>query len=860
MSPSDSSPASPPGRLPRTVLPKRYQLDITPDLAAARFVGTVVVEVQVHAAVREFVLNAAELTVDGATLVGSDGTRTTGVVAYRADDEELVLTWPNEVGPGAWTLEMRFEGTLNDRLVGLYRSTYQDADGQTAVLAATQFEAADARRAFPCWDEPDMKATFAISLVVDDGLVALSNGPEVSRAPAGPGRHRVTFAETMPMSTYLVALVVGPLDVSLPIEVDGVPVRVVAPPGPSDRYGLALEAARHSLQFFHRYFGIPYPAPKLDHVAIPDFAAGAMENLGCIIYREVALLADPERASEQDKRGVVATVDHETAHMWFGDLVTMRWWNGMWLNEAFASFMQLLATDDWNPRWDVWTEFGRDRAAALRTDGLLSTRPVETAVPRVQDAMGMASVLTYSKGASVLRMMEQYLGADVYRDGIREYLTRHRYGNTETHDLWDALEASSGEPVRDVMDAWVMQGGYPLVSAALDGDGKHLHLSQRRFLYQGADDGRTWRVPVVVGVERPDGGRTTLRTILGAHDETLTLPPDWTFVTVNDGAWGYYRAAYDGPLARRLLANLDTLHPRERVALASDVWASALAGLTPLASAAALWRAARTERDPDVWAQMAEGLSLLDVVASDADRPALAQIVREVAGPALADVGWDAAPDEDNRRTLLRARIIQLLGTTGQDAAVQAEALRRFHADEAGLAPIAPDLVMAVARVVAEAGGATEWDHMRQRAATDPTPQNRVRYLYQLANFSDPALVQRTVAFYLSDDVRTQDSLGALATALSRPAAAATLWDAVEARWDELQAKYPPMSFGYLMYSLPYVLDEPLAARINRWLATHPVGPVQPVVDQAQELQSVHLSFRRHHRGHLAESLNPTAR
>ncbi len=858
MTSPDSPPASSPGRLPRTVRPKRYELDITPDLDAARFDGTVVVEVQVDATVREFVLNAAELTVHAASLVGAGGSRITGAVAYRPDDEELVLTWPGDVAPGTWTLAMPFAGTLNDRLVGLYRSTYQAADGQTAVLAATQFEAADARRAFPCWDEPDMKATFAISLVVDDGLVAISNGPEVSREAAGPGRHRVRFAETMPMSTYLVAMVVGPLDVSPPLEVDGVPVRVVATPGQSGRYGLALEAARHSLQFFHQYFGIPYPAPKLDHVAIPDFAAGAMENLGCIIYREVALLADPDRASEQDRKSVVATVDHETAHMWFGDLVTMRWWNGMWLNEAFASFMQLLATDDWNPRWDVWTEFGRDRAAALRTDGLLSTRPIETPVQRVQDAMGMASVLTYSKGASVLRMMEQFLGADVYRDGIREYLTRHSYGNTETHDLWDALEGSSGEPVRDVMDAWVMQGGYPLVSAALVGDGKHIRLSQRRFLYQGEDDGRTWRVPLVVGVGQPDGGRTALRTILGANDQTLSLPADWTFATINDGAWGFYRAAYDGPLAKRLLAHLGTLHPRERVALASDVWASALAGLTPLASAAALWRACRTERDPDVWAQMAEGLSLLDIVANDVDRPALGQLVREMAGPALDDVGWDAAPGEDNRRTLLRARIIPLLGTIGQDAAVQAEALKRFHADEAGSARNAPDLVMAVARVVAEAGGAAEWEQMRQRAASDPTPQNRVRYLYQLANFTDPALVERTVALYLSDDVRTQDSLGALATALARPAAASALWEAVESRWDQLAAKYPPMSFGYLMYGLPYVLDEPLADRINRWLMTHPVGPVQPVVDQAQELQSVHLAFRQRHRGHLAESLSST--
>ncbi len=848
---------SPHHRLPRTVLPDRYELEFTPDLEGARFDGTAAVAVRVEVPVREFVLNASELTVHQATLVGGDGTTLGGAIACRPEDEQLVLAWPQEVAPGSWTLHLRFAGILNDRLVGLYRSTYQDDSGATVVLAATQFEAADARRAFPCWDEPDMKATFAISLVVDEGLAAISNGPELSSEPAGPGKRRVTFAETMRMSTYLVAMVVGPFEISPPIAVEGVPVRVVARPGQAHRFGLALEAARHSLTFFHRYFGIPYPAPKLDHVAVPDFAAGAMENLGCIIYREVVLLADPDHASDQDRRGVVATVDHETAHMWFGDLVTMRWWNGMWLNEAFASFMQLLSTDDWEPRWDVWTEFGRDRAAALRIDGLASTRPVETPVERVQDAMGMASVLTYSKGASVLRMMEQYLGAEVFRRGIGAYLTKHSYANTEASDLWDALEAASGEPVRSVMDAWVKQGGYPLVSARLEG--RTLHLAQRRFLYQGEDDGRTWRVPVMVGIGRTGGQRTAVRTLLGPEPSTVELPDDWTFATVNDGAWGFYRAAYDAALAGRLGAHLAALHPRERLALASDVWAGALAGMAPLSAAAAFWRACRTEQDPDVWSTVSDGLALLDLVATEAERPVLAAFIREIARPAFDAVGWEGSPSEGHRRTALRARLVQLLGTLGQDPEVRAEALTRFRADVAGTATVAPDLLAAVMRVAAEAGAAPEWNAMRRRMDSAETAQSRVRYLYMLAMYRDPALVERTVHLYLSDEVRTQDSLGALATALARPAAARTLWSAVESQWDALEAKYPPMSFGYLMTSVSQVLDESLADRINRWLEAHPVGPAQPVVAQAQELQAIHLAFQRRTRGRLAEALGPTS-
>jgi len=838
-------------RLPRNVLPDRYELEITPDLEQARFTGTMAADVRVIEPVTQFVLNAKDLEVDDVHLTLEADRVVTGTVSYRRDDEQVVLTWPAEVPPGGATLTLHFTGTLNDQLAGLYRSTYQDAEGNRVVLAATQFEAADARRAFPCWDEPDLKATFAISLVVDEGLTALSNGPEVASVAVGDEKRRVTFAETMRMSTYLVAMVVGALEVGDPIDVEGVPVRIIARPGQSHRTAFAQVAARHALQFFHAYFGIPYPAPKLDHAAIPDFAAGAMENLGLVLYRETALLVDPERAAESDRQGVLSVVAHETAHMWFGDLVTMRWWNGIWLNEAFATFMQLLATDAFEPRWEVWTEFGRSRAAALRTDGLASTRPVENPVVRVEDAMSMNGVLTYSKGGAVLRMIEQYLGADVFQAGISAYLTRHQYGNTETSDLWDALEAQSGEPARAVMDSWVTQGGYPLVRAEVRGD--TLVLSQRRFQYLGAADDRTWQVPVVIGVRAADGRQDTLRVVLGAEGVSVPLPPGWAWLTVNEGAWGFYRVAYDDTLWQGLMDHVGELEARERVALADDAWAGALAGRMPLSQVLSLWRALGSDRDPDVWGTMADGMALLALVGDEADRQALAAFVREIGQPVLEELTWDPDPHEGVRATQLRARIVQLLGTVGEDGRVRAEALARFSADATSHKAIAPDLLMAVLQVVAAAGGEEEWERVLHRFQSDPSVQAQVRYLYNLSGFADPALVRRTVALYLSDAVRTQDSLGVLARALGQPHASGAVWEALEQQWDALQTKYPPMAVGYLLSELSRVVDEELAERIGTWLGSHPVGPAATVVDQAREMQAVHLAFRRRVRGHLAE-------
>ncbi len=581
----------------------------------------------------------------------------TGQVTLDEEAQRATIAFDEVLEPAAgYLLFLRFTGVLNDQLHGFYRSTFGADDGTEAVLAVTQFEPADARRAFPCWDEPEFKASFAVSLVVPEGLTALSNGAIAGEEPVDGGRRRVRFHETMLMSTYLVAFVVGPFQLTPADDVDGVPLRVAAVPGKQHLTAYAREAGAHALRFLARYFELPYPAAKIDHVAIPDFAFGAMENLGCVTYRENALLVNPAEASQLELQRVATVVAHETAHMWFGDLVTMRWWNGIWLNEAFATFMELTVNEDFRPEWQVWTAFGTSKAAALATDGLRNTRPVEFPVGRPDEAEAMFDVLTYQKGAAVLRMLEQYLGPETFRKGINHYLNVHAYANTETGDLWDAIEAVSGEPVRAIMETWILQGGYPLISVEPGDDEGSIRLSQERFLYDGGgagrqDGGERWAVPVNL---RASVGGVVQRQRLLVDGATATInldgPVDW--VVVNDGGWGFYRVQLRPGLAGPTV-------DRRPAPMCATRWSAWVWWLTPGPAwwpdrtALAEWvQSVRSlslgqEDDPDVWAAVGGALALLDLIAADGrDRSALQRFVRGIAGPAWDRLGWDPRPSD----------------------------------------------------------------------------------------------------------------------------------------------------------------------------------------------------------------------
>jgi puromycin-sensitive aminopeptidase len=859
-----------PYRLPEGASPVRYDLTLVPDLAAATFHGTCATDLELAAATTEVSCNAIELEVDAAWATTPDGHRLDATaITFDEATERVTFGFAEPVPAGRATLHTVFRGVLNDKLRGFYRSTFTDADGVEQVIATTQFEATDARRAFPCWDEPAHKASFAITLVVDPELFAVSNASEVSRTPstAHPGLDEVRFAETMVMSTYLVAFIVGPLEATAPVDVDGTPLRVVYPKGKGHLTDYALEVGAACLRHFADYYGIAYPGDKLDLVAVPDFAFGAMENLGCVTFREILLLVDPTTTTQAELLNVTDVINHELAHMWFGDLVTMKWWNGIWLNEAFATFMEMHATDAFRPEWQRWVTFGLARTAAFDTDALSSTRPIEYPVVSPDDAEGMFDILTYEKGAAVVRMLEQYLGEDEFRDGIRAYLSANAYGNTETTDLWDAIEDATGEPVRRIMDSWILQGGFPLVVVDLVNDGRTLRLTQERFAYAGdlgegdpvdddapTDDAPTWAVPLIFSQKSTVGEVVTFEKVLldrSTMDIDLVEPVEW--LLVNTEGTGFYRARYAPGLLAALVAHAQQdLSPIERYGMVDDVWAGVLAGTQSAHDFLQLAEAFAAETDLSVWQRIVGGLTSLDRIVDGDAREALRRRVRDLVGPALARLGDEPRPGDSDRERALRGVLFEALGVLGHDPDVHARA--RVLLDAGALGPD-PALVAASVNIVAAWGTEADFDDFlaRMRAAT--TPQEEQRFLAALADFPDPELMRRLLAMSVTDEVRTQNAPLLLRRALTNRDHGGLAWFFVTDEWDTINQRFPSNSIARLLEGIRSLSAPSVAPAVFVFFEDHEVPQGDKILAQHLERLEVNVALRARESEALATEL-----
>ncbi|HEY6566477.1 MAG TPA: M1 family metallopeptidase [Actinomycetota bacterium] len=824
-------------RLPRTVVPSRYDLTIEPDLDDASFVGLVDVVVEVHEVVSSIVLNAIELEIDRGWLMAEDNRRVEIVdMAFEVETQRVQLDLSAPVEPGRWALHLEFRGILNDQLHGFYRSTYTDDDGKLQTIATTQFEAADARRAFPCWDEPDFKAVFGVTLVVPDGVAAISCGPEIERGDTDDGKVCVRFADTMSMSTYLVAFVVGRLEMSEPVEVDGVPIRVVHVPGKGHLTGFALDAAVFSMRFFREYYGLPYPDRKVDMIALPDFAQGAMENTGCITYRESLLLVDPEHATQPELENIADVVAHELAHQWFGNLVTMRWWNGIWLNEAFATFMALLTIDAWRPDWERWSSFARYCTAAKEVDALRSTRAIEYPVHSPDDTAGMFDVLTYQKGAATLRMLDRYLGPEKFRDGIRLYLQRHAYGNTETHDLWDALEEASGEPVRRIMDQWIWQGGYPLLTVGPDAGS--VRIDQQRFLADGDHDGTTWDVPL--RVRQLDGDE---RSVLVPAEGVLNPIDPAAAVVANAGASSFVRVRYQGDLLERLTGRLHEVSAVERYGLVDDRWAAVSSGAAAASSFVEFAASFADEDDLAVWQVMLQGLGWCDRFVEGEPRERFRAFVRGLVAPALDRLGWEAREGDADLARTLRGALLQGLGVLGADPNAEAAA-REFEAEASAGTAVDPALAAAAVNVVAATGDEQDYERFWDRSMGAPTPQEQLRYLYALPLFGDPALLDRTLQACLSGQIRTQNAPFVLAHCTINRDLGPRSWAFIQEHWEQLVGAFPTSLTMRMADGVRFLTESAEVEGAHAFFATHPIPQAAKSLEQMLERQRVFAALR----------------
>jgi puromycin-sensitive aminopeptidase len=829
-------------RLPRTVVPSRYDVRLDPRLDDATFSGQVRILAEAGEATRLVVLNAEDLVIEGATVNGRPAD-----TRLLPDTARLALMLAEPVGPGDVEIVIDFDGVLNDKLKGFYRSTFVDPDGVERVIATTQMQATDCRRAFPCWDEPDFKAVFGITLVVDDGLMAISNAPELGRRALDDGRVEVRFDDTMSMSTYLVAFVVGPLEATEPVDVDGTPLRVVHLPGKGHLTGFALDIAADALRWFQEYYGIAYADQKIDLVAIPDFAAGAMENTGCITFRENLLLVDPTSATLAEQMLVADVICHELAHMWFGNLVTMRWWNGIWLNEAFATFMEVECEHHLRPEWRRWDVFSLERTMAFDTDSLASTRPIEFPVHSPEDCEGMFDVLTYQKGGAILRMLQQYLGTDRFRDGVRQYLATHAFANTETGDLWDAIEqsvASTGgdEPVRRLMDSWIWQPGYPLVTARIDGS--DLVLDQQRFSFDGdLSDPATWVVPLHVRV-----GHTSHTVLLDGHPVRLPLDPieaaDATIV-VNAGGHGFLRVAYSSDLLARLSgAALRSLDPVERYSVVDDAWNATVAGRVSAVDLLTLLEGFANEDDLSVWQAITGAFTGLSRLVNADALDTLRSRVRAVVNPALDRVGWQPVAGEPERVGRLRGLLVVAAAVQGADATAQARCLELAGAARVDPDAVHPELIAAATTTLAATGDEHTFDLLVEGFRTGSTPQAQLRNLYSLAELPTAELIERVCEFAFSGEVRTQNAPFLLNLCIAHREHGAVAWRVVRENWATANAEFPSSTIPRMVSSVKLLNTPDLQADVHAFFGEHGIPQAAKTLEQILERQRVNVALR----------------
>lgn len=805
-------------RLPGFAAPRRYDLRLTPDLDACAFAGSVAVSVDVAAPTRFLVLNAADLDVSPGdvhfTPQGSGQVLHPVEVTNAPKDEILIIRFSEVLPLGEGTLAIAFHGTLNDKMKGFYRSVYE-LNGEKKNMAVTQFEPADARRCFPCWDEPSFKAVFKITLEVPSETVALSNMPVIEEKVNGPTKV-VCFQETPIMSTYLVAVIVGMFDYVEAFTTDGTSVRVYTQVGKSAQGKFALEVAVKTLILFKEYFEVPYPLPKMDMIAIPDFSAGAMENYGLVTYRETALLFDERHSAAANKQRVAVVVAHELAHQWFGNLVTMEWWTHLWLNEGFATWVSYLAADSFFPEWNVWIQFLDESTTGFRLDALAGSHPIEVDVNHVDEIDEIFDAISYRKGAAVIRMLQSYLGAEIFQKSLAAYIKRFAYSNAKTEDLWAALEEGSGEPVNTLMQSWTKQQGYPVVSVKLK-DGK-LELEQTQFLSSGSAGVGQWVVPVTLCC---CSYSLQQKFLFRGKQEDFNLSglvecqnKDDFWIKLNVDQTGFYRVSYDEELASRLRHAVETnkLSAADRYGVLDDTYALCMAGKQKLVTLLHLIAAYKDETEYTVLANAINtSLSIFEMmsVAAPEELGNMKKFLIGFLEPFAQRVGWDAKSGEGHLNALLRGTLLNALAELGHEATIN-EAVRRFNVfledRETPLLP--PDVrkaaYVALMQTVNKSNKAGYESLLKIYRETDLS-QEKVRVLGSLASSPDPDVVHEALDFLLSPEVRNQDCIFVLRGVTA--AAQEVAWTWLKEKWDYISETFT----GHLLTYFISATVSPLA-------------------------------------------------
>jgi puromycin-sensitive aminopeptidase len=885
-------------RLPTTVVPEQYSIVLTPDLEKFVFSGAETVRVQIKESTNVLVLNANELELQEAFVTGADGNKLNGTIELDNEHEFARITFAQQLSVGTWSLDIKFTGELNNKLKGFYRSFYTHPTLGQRPMATTQFETTDARKAFPCFDEPAMKATFAITAVIPAEFEAISNGAVDSvelfeqafvkaagtetSIPDATGDSRdltpaiahemrkmkkVTFKETALMSTYLVALCVGDFVPSETVTACGIDLRIWATPGKEGLKAFGLRVAAFGVEWYTKKFGVPYGfGKKIDFIAVKNFSSGAMENVGAITFRETDLLIDEKTATIAEMKRTAEVILHELAHMWFGDLVTMEWWTWLWLNESFATFMALICLDDLHPEWHAVDDFAPSRAAALRLDSLKSTHPIECPVHRPEECAELFDLISYQKGCSVLYMIYKYMGRDHFLAGVSAYLKKFSYGNAKGHEFWDSLQAVCDAidlklPIRTIMDAWVSISGHPVVEVSQSTEAGTITLTQRdfKFLSEASTDS-IWPIPVHLRSKSASGEVSEQVLLLDQKSQNVSIGENFQWVVVNANGNGFFRVVYTPELADKLTAKAqENLTVVERFNLVNDSWSAVRAGVFPATSYLSLVKLFASETDPTVWGIIIGSLNTLHSLLPKDVQPVFAATVRELVTPTYNRLGWQPAADEDVQTRELRGSIIGVLGTLGRDKKVQTKAARAFRAWRKNSASVDNNVLPSVIGILANIGNKKRFDEFFAlfQAAKDVNPQDETRFLHSLGKFNKPGLYKRATELALSEHVRSQDApiLLALILTSNRNDKSTHVWSFVQKNWNAIVAAYSASGVVRIAGATSSLDNRAQEQEVNAFFASHPVESGTMAVSQTLEQLRVNVALREREASKLVSYL-----
>lgn len=843
-------------RLPENPSPVRYDLALTVDPKQDRFSGELKIELRVTAETHTIELHAADLDFENVAVEVASESIPITQQAKSPKHERMIFQLARALKPGPACISIQYNGPLRTDLRGLY-----GAKSGRHRYAVTQLEAADARRFFPCFDEPDKKARFRIRVTTPKNNAAVSNGA-VEKTQYHGRLKTVQFEETPPLSTYLIALVVGEMEHSRTQLAGKTPIRVWHVPGKKRLTAFALEAAAESLKRLEAYFGLPYPYSKLDLIAVPDFEFGAMENAGAVTFRESLLLVDPKTITLDELKRVAEVIAHELAHMWYGDLVTMAWWDDLWLNEAFATWMAFHVVDQWKPEWKMWLDFEQHRAAAYSLDSLRNTHPIYTQVRTPDEATENFDVITYEKGASVVRMLERWLGANAFRKGVRQYIRRHRESNARAQDLWDALSDASGKPVATVARDWIEKPGFPLVQVKREDDGPRVcfEFTQERFfanpLEPEAERREQWPIPLVVRIRRKGRDRiirelmrsTRIRLRADADDEVK-----WIYGNAEES--GFYRPVHSEEILKALGDEFSRLEAAERMGVLGHQWSGFRANRASLTSFLTLVEGVNRETEPDVLEAAAGPLAWLSehVVASFPKDVAelYRDWVADVFLPAFLELGWSIKSSESPMTKRRRAVLLRLCAGIAEDAElIDTAELRvdRWLVQRKGLdASLAGPAVEIAARY----GGKRRYTAYRRMIRNARSPQERSRFEFALAAFRDPALIDTTLESTLKDEVATQNVVFLLGRLLGNPSAREATWAFIRSRWSELSKRISPGLAPRLVSALPALQLPRHRDEVASFFERYPLPTAARALKQALERFDLDEELRQRAKPHL---------